>query len=397
VLKQVAEQQFKLLDKFDADVSEGKAQLYDWELRDDGLRQYAAERAAVFKIADWKEDELLALAALYQRAEVFPAAIEALRAYLKEDAKSRKAAGARLSLVRVLIETAQYAEAEKLLAEMRVGRAGNVDMAMLAPASLGLYKDLATAWRDLGQLGRAAEQAEKGLDLAGTTSRGVIVRERLNEIAQRDEVSLAALFVSLSERLDRKKEADEFQKRFTEEALKDQPPLKSIYENELISARMIGKLAPELTASRWLDGQSEISAKTLSDLRGKVVLLNFWAMWNNSSIGEFPRLAEFQKKFGGQGLEIIGVTRFYGRSDIQDDLSREREWKSLLDYKSKYRLAYPIAVGKIDDLTNDEQYGIAGLPAVVLIDRRGNVRLIKRGAGEYRKLEKQIEKLVSEN
>jgi hypothetical protein len=108
-------------------------------------------------------------------------------------------------------------------------------------------------------------------------------------------------------------------------------------------------------------------------------------------------LREFQTKYAGKGFEVIGVTRFYGRSDSEEDLSREQEWKSLQNFKGKHKLGYSIAVGKLDDPTNDDRYGIAGLPTVILIDRRGNVRQIKRGAGEYRKLEKQIETLVNEN
>ena len=51
----------------------------------------------------------------------------------------------------------------------------------------------------------------------------------------------------------------------------------------------------------------------------------------------------------------------------------------------------------MDDVANDERFVVASLPTVVLIDRRGNIRHIKRGVGEYRKLEKQIEKLINEN
>jgi len=50
----------------------------------------------------------------------------------------------------------------------------------------------------------------------------------------------------------------------------------------------------------------------------------------------------------------------------------------------------------MDDVTNEERYGVIGAPTMILIDRRGVVRHVKRGAGEYRKLEKQIEKLLGE-
>ena len=96
-------------------------------------------------------------------------------------------------------------------------------------------------------------------------------------------------------------------------------------------------------------------------------------------------------------MEIIGVTKLFGRSEKEEGLTREQELNALRGFKVKNQLNYPIAVGKMDDVTNDERYAIASLPTVVLIDRRGNVRHIKRGVGEYRKLEKQLEKLINEN
>ncbi|MEP7339134.1 MAG: TlpA disulfide reductase family protein [Acidobacteriota bacterium] len=387
ILKQVAEQQDKLLEKFDSDVGAGKAQLYDWEARADTLRQFIAERTAGFKIADWKGDELLSLAMLYQTAENFPASIEASRAYLKEDSKSRKALETQFNMARALIEIEQFAEAENVLAGMHFARTSFREAPMVVAAKLAVYKELALAWRDQNKLDRALVMAKEGFDLAAATT-----QDRLNEVARRDHFSLAALYVALLERLNRKKEADDFQKRFVTGDLKEQPPMQSFYEAELASARLTGKPAPELADIRWLSD----APKTIAGLRGKVVLLNFWAMWCSSCAGDFPHLAEFQNKFRGK-VEVIGVTRFYGRSDTEEGLSREQELKSLQNFKSKHRMNYPVAVGKIDDLTNDERYGIAGMPSVILIDRSGIVRHIQRSGGEYRKLEKRIEKLANEN
>jgi thiol-disulfide isomerase/thioredoxin len=388
VLKQVAEQQDKLLEKFDSDVGAGKAQLYDWEARADSLRQFTAERSVGFKIADWKGDELLSLATLYQTAENFPAAIEAFRAYLKEDSKSRKALETQFNLARVLIELEQFAEAENVLVGMYFARTSFRDAPMVVAAKLALYKDLALAWRDQNKLDRALAMAKEGFYLAAATT-----QDRLNEVARRDHFSLAALYVAMLERLNRKKEADGVQKQFVTGDLKEQPPMQSFYEAELASARLIGKPAPELADVRWMSN----APKTIASLRGKTVLLNFWAMWCSSCAGDFPHLAEFQNKFGGKGLEVVGVTRFYGRSDTEEGLSREQELKSLQNFKSNHGMNYPVAVGKIDDLTNDERYGIAGMPSVILIDRSGTVRHIQRSESEYRKLEKRIERLVNEN
>ncbi|MEO6724692.1 MAG: TlpA disulfide reductase family protein, partial [Blastocatellia bacterium] len=246
----------------------------------------------------------------------------------------------------------------------------------------------ALAWRDLGQIELATKLTKEGLALAGPA-----IQDRLNEPARRDQLSLVALFVALNERRNRKKEAEDLQKMFVAGYLKEQPQMLSFYEAELAAARLTGKPAQELTVNRWLSD----APKPLAQYRGKVVLLDFWAMWCSSCLGDFPHLAAFQKKFGSKGFEIIGVTRFYGRADKEEGLSREQEWKSLSDFRNRYKLDFPIAVGKIDDPTNDERYGIAVMPTLILIDRRGNVRHIKRDTGDYHKLEKRIERLVNEN
>jgi len=48
-------------------------------------------------------------------------------------------------------------------------------------------------------------------------------------------------------------------------------------------------------------------------------------------------------------------------------------------------------------VTNEERFGITGLPTVILIGRQGNIRFIRQGVGDYRELERKIVQLLSEN
>jgi len=364
--------------------------LAELEELDEAVKKFAAERAAGFKISDWKGEELYSLALLYQISAQFAPAAEAYRAYLNSDSRTRMASNARVGLARALIEMERLEEAEKLLESLELSF---IEEPVMTASRVGFYKDLAVALRDRGLHERAAELARKGYSLADDSislSRGMA--PGLRETTERNQIILAALAVASYERAGRKKEAGDLNDLVMKFDFNRQPELRSVYESELAGARLIGAPAPELVISRWLEGQP----KNLGDLRGKVVLLDFWAMWCGPCVTAFPRLREFQSKYADQGLEVIGVTRFYGRSDTEESLSREQEWKSLQSYKAKHKLAYPFAVGKMDDVTNEEQYGVVGLPAVILIDRRGQVRHVKRGIGDYRKLEKQIEKLIGE-
>lgn len=394
VLRQLAEQQQKLAEDFDRDASEGKAQLYEWETRAEPLRKLATERAAGFKVADWKGDELLALASIYQQAEMFGAVAATYRAWLTGAPKSRDATRVRFGLVRALLENDQIEEAQKLLEELfrQMPEEPSQFISLVT-----LQKDLALAWRDRGKYEMVLTQAKRGYDLAQNYDKLRRLGEQIQAMVERDRITLAAIVIASQEKLGFPKEAKELNQRVLKSDFENQPGLKEFFEAELASARVLGNTAPELAVARWLNGQPEAGPKKLADLRGKVVLLGFWAMWSSPCVAAFPHFREFQTRYGSKGFEIIGVTRFFGRSDTEEDLSREQEWKSLQNFKNKHRLTYPVAVGKLDDVTNDERYSVTGLPVVILIDRRGQVRHIKRGVGEYRKLARQIERLIGES
>lgn len=390
VLRQLQEEQFKLQQDFDRDVSDEKAQPYEWELRSEPLRKKAAAGLTGFRIADWKGEELLALYSLYLQTEMFPQAIEAASIYLKADSKSRFADTVRVGVIRSLVELGRVEDAQKLLDGLFQEMPQNV---FQLASRIGLFRDLTIAWRELGRYEMVAKQALRGYDLQTSRSRFAAFDQRTSDLMMRDRLTLAAEYLAAQERLGFKKEAEEFNKSFLKDAFDEQAILKSFYESELAAARLMGNPAPEIEAPRWISSEPV----KISNLRGKVVLLDFWAMWCSQCAGAFPQWQEFQKKFSAKGLEIIGATKLFGRSEKDEGLTREQELNALRSFKVKNQMNYPIAVGKMDDVTNDERYAIASLPTVVLIDRRGNVRHIKRGVGEYRKLEKQLEKLINEN
>src|SRR5438067_2346421 len=72
-------------------------------------------------------------------------------------------------------------------------------------------------------------------------------------------------------------------------------------------AALLDKPAPEITGEFGLNGK----AVKLSDLKGKVVLVDFWAVWCGPCIATFPHLREWNKEYKDKGLEILGVTSYY--------------------------------------------------------------------------------------
>lgn len=115
----------------------------------------------------------------------------------------------------------------------------------------------------------------------------------------------------------------------------------------------IGKPAPDFTLGR-LDRPGSLQ---LSSLRGKVVVLNFWASWCQPCKLEAPDLAASAKKWSGR-VVVLGV-------DVNDPRGDAR------GFMRKYGITYPI----VHDNKNvtSPKYGLTGLPETFFLDRRGRI------------------------
>jgi thiol-disulfide isomerase/thioredoxin len=169
---------------------------------------------------------------------------------------------------------------------------------------------------------------------------------------------------------------------------------------------LIGKPAPDFKGEFSLNGKPI----KLSDLKDKVVLLDFWAVWCGPCVATFPHLREWHNEYKDKGLEIVGVTTYFksvafnaksGKlEEAQQDLSKEQEQKMLTDFAAYHKLEYHLTV--LPEKENDkvtEDYKVEGIPQAVLIDRKGVVRMIKVGAEKENAndLAKMIKQLIGEN
>lgn len=156
--------------------------------------------------------------------------------------------------------------------------------------------------------------------------------------------------------------------------------------------KLLGDVAPELAAiDKWFPGKPQ----TLEAMRGKVVLLDFWATWCAPCIDAFPSLMEWHENYKKAGLEILGVTKYQGEAEgARVDNAAEIEF--LQRFKKSHRLAYDFVVAK--DNTNQVTYGAGAIPTAVLIDRKGVIRYIETGTSPSREEEirVEIEKLLAE-
>jgi thiol-disulfide isomerase/thioredoxin len=148
---------------------------------------------------------------------------------------------------------------------------------------------------------------------------------------------------------------------------------------------------PDLDVNEWIEQQPV----KLSDLRGQVVLLDFWAPWCGPCRYTLPQLARWHTAYKSKGLVILGVTKYYGHGGGLE-LTPPAELAYLRDFRTRNRLPYGFLVS--DSNKNDYNYGVFSIPASYLIDRKGVVRYISLGASpeEIQALGELIKKLVDE-
>ena len=127
---------------------------------------------------------------------------------------------------------------------------------------------------------------------------------------------------------------------------------------------------------------------SLAELKGKVVLLDFWATWCGPCFDAFPSLTDWHNRYGDKGLVILGMTRFYATYDEKPTL--EGEIAHLREFKKEYKLPYTFVVTK--DQQNQVNYGATSLPTAVVIDKKGIVRYVSTGINKNKK--EEIESLI---
>lgn len=133
-------------------------------------------------------------------------------------------------------------------------------------------------------------------------------------------------------------------------------------------------LAPDFSREDLSHGMVSLSA-----LHGKVVLLNFWATWCTPCLAEMPKFAQWQQRYGGLGLQVVGI-------------SMDDEAAPVMATYGKYHLDYPVVMG---DAALGEQYGgVYGLPVTFLIDRNGHISARHQGAADLDQLEGEIRALL---
>jgi peroxiredoxin len=122
------------------------------------------------------------------------------------------------------------------------------------------------------------------------------------------------------------------------------------------------------------------SAIHTADYKNKVVLVNFWAAWCVPCAEEVPQFIALQKKYHGQGLQVIGFS-------VDDDA------EELRSFYRKHQMNYPVVPSDIK--LADAFGGVLGLPTTFVIGRDGRIHTKHNGATDFSTLEREAVALLN--
>jgi cytochrome c biogenesis protein CcmG/thiol:disulfide interchange protein DsbE len=141
---------------------------------------------------------------------------------------------------------------------------------------------------------------------------------------------------------------------------------------------VVGGIAPDFTL-KDLKGRDV----SLSDYRGHIVILDFWASWCPPCNETIPELVALQNKYGQKGVVVLGIAIDDGSSDAS----------ALFAFSKEHGINYPILVGS--DIV-EGIYEIRGIPTLFLVDRKGKIQDLHMGYRENFRdiISAEIDKLI---
>ena len=254
---------------------------------------------------------------------------------------------------------------------------GNTNAAAkMAVLTEALLKDPSTPEEERFQL--RVEQLQRRFAATGETNHTAMltamekgVREVQKEFPARPEG--AALLLGLAEEWLSQGDNEHALKLAREVATSKDLEIKESAAALIKKLDRVGK--PLAMQFKALDGRDVDLAK----LRGKVVLIDFWATWCGPCVKEIPHVKEAHEKLNGKGFEIIGISLDQERPDLEKMVAEQKmAWPQYFEGGDKNKFA--------------DEFQIASIPTMWLVDKKGNLRDLNAREN----LSTKVEKLLTE-
>lgn len=338
--------------------------------------------APLFKIEDLAGEETLAFGQLLAIAGEHASAEKAFVKYLA-DAKAANIKRARQELFRALTNQKKYAEsvavAETIIDE-------SFDLIAFSEIEMRLQPLRLASPAEARKIARRT--LAKILASGGNSklNEGEVIFAR---IALVGSLQTAAMSDNQGIDAEGREFLREFNEKFNASGFAQNKSIKSEIEGVLARYNLIGNAAPPI---QHVDTIGD-AKQTLDAYKGKVVVLDFLAHWCFACIEAFPMYNNLREKYQSKGLEIVGVTNFYGYFGAKTNLAQADEKAEVAKLRENRSVRYGFL---FTDKASEKAYGIVGLPATVVIDRKGIVRFAREGSVSAEELERLIEKLLAE-
>ena len=140
--------------------------------------------------------------------------------------------------------------------------------------------------------------------------------------------------------------------------------------------------APDLATGEWINSEP----LKLKDLRGRVVLIEFWTFGCYNCRNTLPFIKSWHERYQEQGLTVIGVH--------SPELDEEWKVENLRREVTSLGIRYPVVTD--NEFQTWKAYNVEAWPTVFLLDKQGRIRWMRVGEGNYDETDRLIQKLLAE-